>query len=242
MQMSDPYAIRIEEPKDQVVAASFLDCVGTSLQTNVASYFLDECFVLADGNASPGHGDIAARQAADTAIWAYKHIRQHRYYWLDKKLFMKRVFRSTNMAVWQKQREKGCEAGLMTTLSVLMIGPRHYWLGNAGNTSAWLFHEGAVEKITREADVFSGVPKKILGQKRLGLVPDYYTGVLHTGDLILLLNAAIADYVTAEDVRTIFFSSSNTKESLEQALASASRAAALHGTTGSMSAVLVRKV
>lgn len=204
--------------------------------------FNDECFVVADGAHTVPHGDVAARLACETAIWGYKHIRQHRYYWLDKKLFMKRIFRSTNLSVWQKRRERGYEAGLETTLTVLMIGPKTYWLGYAGETYVWLQSGSSIKKLTREALPFETEKRKMLGVQRLGLIPDYVTGPMSTGDALLITSGGCGNYLTPSDIQSGMGLAGCTVEDATRAVESVLISAQRNGSTENMTAVIIKRV
>ena len=146
MRLANPYLVRLQEPKETIVFAAAQDIGQSGVQQDYFLNFNDECFVLADGMSTKKSSEVASKLACETAVWGYKHIRQHRFYFQDKKRFMKRIFRSTNLAVWQKQKEVGFEHGIATTLLVVMIGPKHYWVGHAGDTSAWYVHKGMAKK------------------------------------------------------------------------------------------------
>jgi protein phosphatase len=241
MRFPDPYALKNDTPKETVLFALHQELGTRDTQQDYFSRFIDECFVLADGVGSLPNGDVAAKLACDTAIWAYKHIRQHRYYWSDKKLFMKRIYRSTNLAVWQKHREEGFEGGLATTLLVLMVGPKHVWLGNAGDSSAWVLHEGEITKLTKENHDFEQIPANALGIVRLGLVPEFVTMPFEEEDVLLLTTAGAGDYLTSQDIQTCMTSCGDGAESMKGAVTALLAAARTNGSEDNMSAVLVKR-
>lgn len=242
MRFPDPYALRTVVPKETVRFAASQLTGALPVQEDYFLNFNDECFVMADGVGSLSNGETAAKLACDTAIWAYKHIRQHRYYWLDKKLFMKRIFRSTNLAVWQKHREQGYEQGLATTLSVLMVGPKHFWLGSAGDSSVWLYHEGSITKLTRDKSEFQSIPSNALGTRRLGLVPEFMTGIFDPGDVLLMTTDGVGDYLTSGDIQASISASGDTNESLMHATTLAFTAAQTNGSDTNMTAIIVKRV
>ena len=243
MRFPDPYALRRETPKETVLfAASQL----TGKQGSQEDFFLnfnDECFVIADGVSDIPNGEVAAKLACETAIWAYKHIRQHRYYWLDKRLFMKRIYRTTNMTIWQKRREIGFEEGLATTLLVLMVGPQNIWIGNAGNSSAWLFHGGEIKRMTREpAMEFEKIPSHILGIKRLGLVPEFSTSPFEAGDVLLLVTDGVGDYLTSNDMLMSVASCGDKTEDIAGAVQMLLTAASENGSEDNMTVLMVKRI
>ena len=191
MRLANPYLVRLQEPKETIVFAAAQDIGQGTVQQDYFLNFNDECFVLADGLSNKAGSEAASKLACETAIWGYKHIRQHRFYFHDKKRFMKRVFRSTNLAVWQKQKEIGFKHGIATTLLVVMIGPKHYWVGHAGDTSAWYVHEGKALKLTTDHVDPKGILQKAVGFKRLGLFPDFTSGEFPVSDMMLLMTDGV---------------------------------------------------
>lgn len=243
MRFADPYTLRFKTPRETLIFAACQRQGQRETQEDFFLNFNDECFVLADGVGATPHGEIAAKLACDTAIWAYKHIRQHRYYWLDKKLFTKRIFRSTNLTIWQKKREIEFSQGLQTTLMTLIIGERTYWLGNAGDSSAWFFHDGSMKKLTKDKDRTIGEPKRgILGERRLGLVPEFVSGSLRTNEIIVLATDGCANYLTPSDLESSIAIAGTTIEEATKAVTSLISSAEMNGSTANMTAVILKRV
>src|SRR3989344_826626 len=243
MRFADPYALRIKPPRETLIFAA---CQRRGERETQEDYFLnfnDECFVLADGVGTLPHGEVAAKLASETAIWAYKHIRQHRYYWLDKKLFMKRIFRSTNLTIWQKQREVDFREGLKTTLMVVIVGEKTYWLGNAGDSSAWLFHDGVMKKLTKDKDRSVGEPKRgVLGDRRLGLIPEFVSGPFKRNETLVLATDGCANYLTPSDLDTSVERSGSTIEEATNAVTALITSAEANGSEANMTAVIIKRV
>lgn len=242
MRLPNPYALRREPTRESLVFAASQRPGNCTTQEDFFMNFNDECFVLADGVGTMPHGDVAARLACETAIWGYKHIRQHRYYWLDKKLFMKRIFRSTNLSVWQKRREHGFEAGLETTLTVCMIGSKTYWLGYAGETCVWLQSSGSITKLTRDSDPFETEKRTTLGVMRLGLIPDYVTGPLSDDDVLLITSLGCGNYLTPSDIQSGMGLAGDSVEDATRAVESVLASAERNGSTENMTAVIIKRV
>jgi len=242
MRLADPYALRLKAPRESLVFAASSRQGTRERQEDFFLNFNDECFVLADGVGSLPHGDVAARLASETAIWGYKHIRQHRYYWLDKKLFMKRIFRTTNMTIWQKRREQGFEQGLATTLMVAIIGPKSFWLGHAGDSAAWHIRGSTIKKLTREIDVFEKTPHGILGIKRLGLVPNYASGEFRKGDVLVMASDGCGNYLTPQDILMSVLIAGSDTGSATNAVTALLDASETNGSVENMTAVMIKRV
>lgn len=242
MRFPDTYTIRRQTPRDSIIFAAAQLPGRADAQEDYFLNFNDECFVLADGVSTMPNGEAAAKLASETAIWGYKHIRQHPYYWLDKKLFMKRIFRSTNLAVWQKQREKGFEEGLATTLMVLMVGAKNYWLGHVGNTNAWLYREGKITKLTHEDVDNHGSLTKAVGFKRLGLIPEFVSGSFEADEAILLTTDGVGEYLTESNMINHIATCGTTCEESVTAVKGILHEAEINGSGENMSAILVKRL
>src|SRR3990167_107090 len=186
MKFADPFARSLHKPQDTYIFAASQLQGDRETQEDYFINFNDECFVVADGVGGIPHGEVASQLASETAIWAFKHIRQHPYYWEDKKLFMKRIFRSTNLAVWQKRREFGFEEGLATTLLVCIMGEMRYWIGSVGDTRAYIMETYLMRELTTDDLDAQGRLTKAVGFQRLGLKAQFATGVLKAGGIMLL--------------------------------------------------------
>lgn len=204
--------------------------------------FRDECFVVADGVGSIPHADVAAKLAVETALWGYKHIRQRPFYWRDKKLFMQRIFRSANLTLWQKRREVEFSEGLLTTLLVVMIGARSFWLGSVGDTSAFLYRETLIEKLTIEDVDQSGFLTKVLGRQRFGPKPQFLAEPFLAGDILFLATDGVAQFLAEEQLREVLENSGNTTKELEIAIEKILIYAQENGSQDNLTAVLIKKI
>lgn len=242
MRFPDAYSIKRQIPRETIIFSAGQLTGKQEIQEDYFLNFNDECFVLADGVGGLPHGEIAAKLACETAIWGYKHIRQHPYYWTDKKLFMKRIFRSTNLAVWQKRREKGFEAGLATTLLVLMVGANNYWIGHAGNSSAWLYRKGKIQKLTQDDTDTQGTLTRAVGFARLGMTPQFVSGVFKADDILLLTTDGAGDYLTEVDMKKYFVACTDSIETATSAVTGVLARAFENGSDENMSAVMIKRV
>jgi serine/threonine protein phosphatase PrpC len=241
MRLVDPYALRLKTSRETIIFAASQRTGEHEVQEDYFLNFNDECFVIADGIGFLPNGDRASQFACETAIWAFKHIRQHRYYWHDKKLFMKRIFRTTNMAIWQKRREKEFAQGIATNLLVLIVGAKQYWVGVAGEVGAWLLHGGSMKKLTPESGARKDSTEHVLGAQRLGLVPHYNTGTLSLGDVMVIASAGCGNYVTPLDLQTSAASVGETVDDATRAVTMLLEAAEVNGSTDNMTAALVKR-
>lgn len=203
-----------------------------------ADYFVnynDECFVVADGVDGLPNPDVAARLGAETAIWGYKHIRERPFYWADKRKFLKRIFRSANIAVWQKRREFGFEKGLATTLAVAIVGTHKVWVGTVGDSNVLLYREGLIDVLTLS-------DTNALGMRRFGLVPHVAVERFLIGDILLLASDGVLRFVSEEQLRFVCESAGDTTNTVTTAVVKLLQTAQENGSTDNMTACIVKKV
>ncbi|OGG11703.1 hypothetical protein A2Z00_00775 [Candidatus Gottesmanbacteria bacterium RBG_13_45_10] len=204
--------------------------------------FRDECFVVADGVGGMPHADIASQLVSETAMWGYKHVRQRKFYWADKEKLLYRIFRSANIAVWQKHREKGFEDGLASTLSVLIVGPRRIWVGSVGDSPIFLYREGLIDMLTPLDLDNRGFLTSAMGIKRFGLAPHVARESFLAGDMVLLATDGVTSFVDEEEMRAVFETAGTTQQSIMDAVVHLLQVAGEHGSTDNMTACLVKRL
>lgn len=245
MKFADPLGLKFSHPKEIVIFAASQLQGRRQTQEDFFMNFNDECFIIADGVAGVGHGDVASKLAAETATWGYKLIRQRRFYWTDKKLLMRRIFRSTNIALWQKQRETGFEKGLATTLEVLLVGDKNLWLGHAGDSSTWFLPGGgksSLEKLTVDDTDAQGRLTKVVGVERYGLAPQFVSKRFMVGDSVLLVTDGVTKVLTPKEMQASIEDAGSSTETLANAVLKLLESAEFSGSTDNTTAILVKRV
>ncbi|KKU86277.1 MAG: Protein serine/threonine phosphatase [Candidatus Gottesmanbacteria bacterium GW2011_GWA2_47_9] len=242
MKFPDPLGLKYEQPRDVVLFAASQLQGNRKQQEDYFVNFNDECFVVADGVGSMPHAAEAAQLAGETSIWAYKHVRQRHTYWGSKRLFLKRIVRTTNMTIWQKQRETGFTDGMATTLLVLIVGDKNIWMGNVGDASAFFLHEGAMKRLTKEDVDSQGKLTKVLGKQRLGIVPQVAIERFYPNDTVLLATDGVTRYVSEPAMQEILLQSGTTAESLTDTVVALLRKAEANGSRDNMTAVIVKRI
>lgn len=242
MRFANPLTLKLAQPKDAIVFAASQLLGEREIQEDYFVNFNDECFAVADGLGGLPNGEVAAKLATETAVWAYKLVRQRPTYWEDKRLFMKRIFRTTNLTLWQKRREPEFTAGFATTLLVLIVGARTFWLGSVGDTNAFLLRREQLTKLTREDRDDFGALTKVLGVKRLGIIPQFVSERFEVGETMLLATDGVADWVRPEDIKRILSTAGETTHSLTEAVIALLKEAEGNGSTDNMTAVIIKRV
>ncbi len=242
MPISDALFLHRRTPQPSIIfAASQLQ--GT--RETQEDYFVnwsDEFFVVCDGVGGLPHGEVAAKLAGDTAVWAYRLVRQRHTYWKDRKLFVKRIFRTTNITLWQKQREEGFTDGMATTMLVCIIIDRHFYVGNAGDSNAFLLREGRVTKLTTEDVDTTGRLTKAVGTTRYGLTPSIITGDFLAGDCMILMTDGVSRKMDTDQCVKLLADIEQSASKLSDVAATMLRCAHDQGVTDNMTVVLVKRI
>lgn len=220
-----------EKPKDVILFA------GKNF-----THFNDECFIITDGVVSLPHARDAEQLTAETAVWAYKVVRQRPFYWKEKLPFLKRIFRSTNLRLWQKRRDRGFDGGLASALMVLIVIQDYFWLGSAGNCNSFLYRDGLIDVLT-ERDVDDDLMiTKAVGFARKQLIPNMHSEKLLENDVILLATDSVANYVTEDEMRTVFETIDLSVASLQTASDKLFEIAKTAGSHDTMSACIIKRI
>ncbi len=177
----------------------------------------DECFVIADGVASLPHAQEAGELARDTALWAYKVVRQRPFYWDEKLEFLKRIFRTTNLTLWQKRRDPGYADGLAASLVVLLTEPKYFWVGSAGSCNAFLFRDGLIDVLLPRDVEGNMILTSAAGFSRKQLIPHRTSERLLPNDVLILANDSLIDFVKEDEFRSAVEATDTTKQSIERA-------------------------
>ena len=206
------------------------------------THFADECFIIADGVQSLPHGAVAEELTVETALWAYKAIRQSPFYGKERLPFLKRIFRSTNLRLWQKRRDPGFDLGLAAALMVLIVIDDYFWIGSAGNCNSFLYRDGLIDILTKR-DVDSELEiTKAVGFSRKLLVPTLHSEKLLENDMILIASDSIANFVSEDEMRGVFEHVEKTTESVQTAVEKLMDIAKAAGSRDTMSACLVKRI
>lgn len=243
MRFADPLSVRAKATRVSVLFAASQRQGERETQEDYFANFNDQCFAVADGVGGLANGQVAAHLACETALWAYRHVRIRPFYWTDKRLLLRRIFRTTNITLWQKQREKGYEAGLATTLVVCIVGDKSFWVGGVGDSHAYqLTTKGELSSLLPDDVDPYGKLTKVVGANRYGLVPNVAYREFVSGDTMLFLTDGVWRYVGKDQLTELVKNCGKTTESLDRAITQILEAAEKAGSTDNMTAVLIKRV
>lgn len=242
MRRPDPVYFNETKPRTKIIFAGMQSQGDRENQEDFYAHFNDECFVVADGVGGMPHGEVASRLAGETAIWGYKEIRLRETYWSQKRFFLNRIFRSVNIAVWQKHRESGFTDGLASTLLVLITGPRNFFLGSVGDSSCFLTRKKVTTKLTHEHVNGKGNLVKVVGLERFGLVPEVIIDRFEVDDTLLMVTDGIGSFVTMDEFNQVLRACDATEESLTKSLESIFEIARKNGSQDNATAYLIKRL
>jgi serine/threonine protein phosphatase PrpC len=188
------------------------------------------------------HAEVAAKFAAETALWGYKLVRQRRFYWAEKPLLVKRIFRTTNLALWQKHREPGLQSGVAASLGVILNVGKRICVGSVGNISVLLYREGLIAEVTPLDVSAKGAMNRALGFQRLGLKPHLAVETFLSDDVVLMTTDSVMKYVSEDELRVVFDVAGTTVDELNGALVHLIETAKKNGSSQDMSACLMKRI
>jgi serine/threonine protein phosphatase PrpC len=216
----DPYLLKSKIDESTLIYASISDGKTGSDIHSSSSHFNDECFVIADSLKTKPNSALACRLACDTAIWGYKLIRQRRFYWADKKLLVRRIFRTVNISLWQKHRESGFESGIAASLIVAIIGPENIWMGTVGDSKALIYRNNQILYESKMDLDNQGKICKSIGPNRFGLTPQLYIQQFIKSDTLVIASNDLFKYLNINELSTVIFETNHNQESLDHAIKS----------------------
>lgn len=239
--MRDAVLLQRRSPQPSIIFAASQLQGSRDTQEDYFVNWNDECFVVCDGVGGLPHGEVAAKLAGETAAWAYRLVRQRHTYWKDRKSLLKRMFRTTNITLWQKQREEGFTDGMATTMLVCLVIDRHFYIGSVGDSSAYLLRDGNMTKLTKEDIDEGGRLTKAMGTMRYGLVPRVSAGDMLVGDCILLMTDGLARVMDTDKCMKLLEGAGQGASQLSDVAVSMLQCARDQGATDNMTVVLIKR-
>lgn len=153
---------------------------------------------VADDFFSLVHGTVfttaptAAKLAVDTSLWGYEQIRRRKYYWLDRKKLLKRILRTTNIALYQKQREPKYALGAYVEGVLCIAGTRAAWVGCVGKGSMYELRTSGERRIMGYFNEEQHNDTDALGKDRYHWPSQESNLPFQEGDIMILAAGAAA--------------------------------------------------
>lgn len=176
--------------------------------------------IVCDGMGGVNGGRIAAHIATDT-MQQYFARQMHSLQQGNEKSFIMRGFDITNRAVYEKATSDPEMMGMGTTGVCAYASNGMAHVVHAGDSRAYLFHEGELRQITRDHSMVQQLvdsgkitreqaaqhPKKNLITRALGvsanIVPEYNRCEIEVGDIILLCTDGLTNMISDEEIALV---------------------------------------
>lgn len=212
-------------------------------QINQDAFFAANCcfnkkeyavFCIADGMGGREKGELASRCAISMAKrWFetdFSNIAEQTTDIRHIRCILFDLFRRINQGIIERYEERGIATG--TTLSLLLLSPRHYFFAHCGDSRIYFFQEKAFLQITEDhTEKMYRRKWKISEQGQdaaggdalmscLGVIddPEIQTGAgeLYGKDGFLLLSDGVYRFVTIEDCTDFMDAAELTRLALQQ--------------------------
>lgn len=176
--------------------------------------------IVCDGMGGVNGGKVAARIATDTMLQFFRRnlgsLREG-----EEKQCILRGFDITNRAVYDKATSDPDMLGMGTTGVCAYVTPVAAHIVHAGDSRAYLFHQGELRQVTRDHSMVQQLvdsgqitreqaathPQKNLITRALGvsanIVPEYNRCPVQSGDILLLCTDGLTNMVSDEEIRLI---------------------------------------
>jgi len=128
----------------------------------------------------------AAKLAVDTSLWGYEQIRRRKYYFLDRKKLLKRILRTTNIALFQKQKESNFKLGAYVEGVLCNIGTRAAWIGCIGKGSMYELRTNGERRLLGYINEEQHNELDALGRERYNWSSQESNIPFEKGDLLIL--------------------------------------------------------
>ncbi len=173
-------------------------------------------YIVADGMGGHQAGEVASEGAVKLVISHYYKDTTH-----DIGTSLVRAIRAANQMVYDQAQADSAKTGMGTTLVAAVILGRKVYLGNVGDSRAYLVHKAGITRITEdhswvEEQVRAGLltpdqamrhPQKNLLTRALGTKPsvdvDLFEGELGKDDKLLLCSDGLTGRVEDREIASI---------------------------------------
>lgn len=189
--VSDPYRLRLA-PQRYVVFATKALTSGLPTGSVFCQSLLDHCVFCVDGP------DLAM----ETVVWGYKKMGQQPRYQSEKLFLMRRLFRTTNLTLWQSRQAGQLPEDLRVSMTAAFFSDNLVYLGSAGTNSVYLYRNGVIAQlITPDVDE-KGRLLRSLGVERYGFMPELTREKLTHGDVLVGLTVGLAGLLSEDLLRS----------------------------------------
>ncbi|GAC1650963.1 MAG: hypothetical protein NVS4B3_10580 [Gemmatimonadaceae bacterium] len=168
-------------------------------------------FIVADGMGGHAAGEVASEMAVQIVSRELKGVRDAAS--TEAATRMAHALRLANRAIYERTITEVDKQGMGTTVSVLLISPTAYLLGQVGDSRVYLLRDGALRQLTKDHSYvqeqvdagyltpeqaryhpYSNVITRCVGASD-DVEPDTYAGDAKVGDLFLVASDGLTGMV-----------------------------------------------
>lgn len=209
-------------------------------------------FIVADGMGGHAAGEIASEMAVRIISREIGSLRGLGEPEVTARL--SGAIRTANDAIFSRTLAEHDKRGMGTTATVLVLQPRRYFVGQVGDSRAYLLRSGSLVQLTTDHSYvqeqvdaglltpdqarvhpYSNVITRCVGAG-LDVTPDVYSGTLETGDIVLLASDGLTGMLEDEQLTRILQSEGGPQRWVDRLITEANRRGGLDNIT----AIVVR--
>lgn len=208
-------------------------------------HYKDQFFLVADGLGGHPKGEVAAKLAVETAISVFKTTKQ-----LKGKALLKKIFEQANQTVYKETikliKTTGVKMGMGTTLVAALFEADSAYIGNIGDSRAYLFSGQNFEQITKDHVIDQETSPGIWLHRVIGIEeqikPDFFSKKFNQGDLLLLCTDGLTDILSDGNIAKFLKEAGQTQKGLDGSTEKLISAALSKGGLDNITACSIKRI
>jgi protein phosphatase len=204
-------------------------------------------FIVADGMGGHAAGEVASEMAVRITSQNIGSLRGSSDEEAGERI--RESIRAANDAIFERTLAEHDKRGMGTTVTVLVLLPDRYLIGQVGDSRAYLFRNGEVHQLTKDHSYvqeqvdaglltpdqarvhpYSNVITRCVGAG-MDVVPDIYFGSLEKGDVLLLASDGLTGMLEDEQITRILASDGGPEAWVDRMVSEANRRGGLDNIT-----------
>ncbi|HET6798795.1 MAG TPA: Stp1/IreP family PP2C-type Ser/Thr phosphatase [Gemmatimonadales bacterium] len=209
-------------------------------------------FIVADGMGGHAAGEVASEMAVRITSQTIGSLRGVKDEEAGERI--RTAIRAANDAIFERTLSEHDKRGMGTTVTVLVLLPDRYLIGQVGDSRAYLFRDGEFHQLTKDHSYvqeqvdaglltpdqarvhpYSNVITRCVGAG-IDVVPDIYFGSLEKGDVLLLASDGLTGMLEDEQLTNILSSDESPQAWVDRMVSEANRRGGLDNIT----AIIIR--
>ena len=204
-------------------------------------------FIVADGMGGHAAGEVASEMAVRITSQSIGSLRGVSDEEAGERI--RTAIRAANDAIFERTLSEHDKRGMGTTVTVVVLLPNRYLIGQVGDSRAYLFRDGKFHQLTKDHSYvqeqvdaglltpdqarihpYSNVITRCVGAG-IDVVPDIYFGSLEQGDVLLLASDGLTGMLEDEELTTILSSDGGPQAWVDRMVTEANRRGGLDNIT-----------